>query len=166
MAADGVMTRDLNKLLKFSESLVKESIITDKELERIGKDITDRIRTRTRLGFGVAGDNKPKQKFRQLEWSTVEYREQLEDDGKLSNLTKPDMANMTRFGSMMDSLTHKVGTGSVTILFSEREETKKAFYNTELGRPFMYLTNLETKAVRKIVQENIDAWLDSIIRVF
>jgi len=166
MAASGVRTRELNKLLKFSESLVRERIITDKELEKIGKNITDRIRTRTRLGFGVSWDNKPKEKFRQLERSTVEYREQLEDDGELSKLTKPDRANMTRFGSMMDSLTHKVNSEGVTILFAEKDETKKAYWNTELGRPFMYLTNLETKAVRKIVQKSIDAWLDSIIKVF
>jgi hypothetical protein len=163
---DPVNIRELNTLLRISQSLVATDIISADRLHEIGEDIVDRIRTRTRLGFGVGSDGARKEKFRPLKLATVEQREELDDEGKLSDLTKPDMANMTRFGSMMDSLTHRVLGEQVVVFFSEAEETKKAYYNTKLGRPFMYLSNLETKAVTKMVKESVDEWLDSIIRNF
>ena len=134
---------------------------------KLGRDIEKRMRTRVRLGYGVSGHGAAKEKFRKLKPSTIAGRERLKAEGKLSPLETPKKATMTRFGDMMDALTHTASTTSVTILFSKREEAEKAFWQQDprkLNRPFMYLTDVEMQVVNDYLQEAMDDYVDSIAK--
>jgi hypothetical protein len=160
-----VSTRSLNQILGLSKGLLKiQAIMSNEVASEVGKELVDRIRTRVRLGYGVSRDDAPKEKFLKLRPSTIATRLAYKKEGLLSTLTTPAKANMTRFGTMMDSLTYETKPGNVTVLFGSPEEALKAYYNTNLGRPFFYLTDKEVKATTAIIKKAVDAYIDAIAK--
>jgi len=155
-------SRDLSELVGLTNEMLQRKIFRTEFGHELGAEITVMLRTRVRMGYGVSFDGAPKAKFHRLKTSTIAYREGLAKAGSLSNLTKPKMANMTRFGTMMDDLTYRVAPSKVTILFSDDEETKKAFYNEQLGRPFMFLSPQEIRAAKQVIQKALDSYVDEI----
>jgi hypothetical protein len=151
-------------LVGLSRALINLRVLTPQIADEIGETLVTMIRTRTRLGYGVRGNGKSKEKFKPLKPSTIDHRQRLKAKGLLSPLATPAKATMTRFGSMMDDLMYETGPQRVTIMFSKTEESAKAYYNTLLDRPFMFLTDKETKAAKALVQEAIDAYVDALAR--
>jgi len=152
----------LMSLTGLSQALINLRVLTPEISDEIGETLTSMIRTRVRLGYGVDGNGKSKDKFKPLRPNTIKHRQWLKRKGLLSPLATPAKATMTRFGDMMDDLTYEKGPQQVIILFSKTKEALKASYNTRLGRPFMFLTDKETKAARALVQEAIDAYVDAL----
>jgi hypothetical protein len=155
-------TTQILGLVGLSQALINLRVLTPEISDEIGETLVYMIRTRTRLGFGVDKNGGAKQKFKPLRPSTITHRQYLKSRGLLSPLATPAKATMTRFGDMMDDLTYDKAPQRVTILFSQTREALKAYYNSQLGRPFMFLTDKETKAARNLVQQAIDAYVDSL----
>jgi hypothetical protein len=155
---------DLSKLIGLSDELKNLEILTPDIAKEIGETLTDMIRTRVRLGFGVLKSGASKKKFRRLEDSTIADRLRLKESGELSPMATYNKATMTRFGSMMDSLFYELGKNEVTLLFSGDDEIIKAGAQQvgRLNRPFFYLSDVELKAARALVQQAIDDYVDSI----
>jgi hypothetical protein len=155
-------SRDISELVGLTNDMIQRKIFRTEFGHELGAEITVMMRTRVRLGYGVAFDGAPKAKFKPLRPSTIKYREGLAKKGTLSTLTKPKMANMTRFGTMMDDLTYRVAPSKVTILFNDDKETEKAYYNEQLGRPFMFLSPQEIRAAKQVIQKALDSYVDEI----
>jgi hypothetical protein len=151
-------------IVGLSRALINLKVLTPQIADDIGETLVTMIRTRTRLGYGVRGNNQAKERFKKLALSTISHRQWLKSKGLLSPIATPAKATMTRFGSMMDDLMYEKGPQRVTIMFSKTEEATKAYYNTLLDRPFMFLTDKETKAAKALVQEAIDAYVDALAR--
>jgi hypothetical protein len=155
-------SRDLSELVDLTNEMIQRKIFRTEFGHELGAELTVMIRTRVRLGYGVNFDGIPKRKFRKLKKSTIAYRESLAKNGTLSSLTQPKMANMTRFGTMMDDLTYRVAPSKVIILFNDDKEIEKAYYNEQLGRRFMFLSPQEIRAAKQVIQKALDSYVDEI----
>ena len=147
----------LAALGSFIEDLKAAILLNPKLLDKIGADLVTRIRARVRLGYGSDRTGGAKQKFKPLAGSTIANRAYMRRMGTLAHYSRPNRSHLTATGKMMDSLTHRQDSdkGGLTILFSSTKERDKATWNTNLGRPFMFLTKIEITAMRRMIEDEL-----------
>jgi len=98
--------------------------------KRLGEELINRLRTRTRLGKGVEkGKNKT---LTIIEPATIKARTRYKKN--LSPLTRPKKSNLTATGQMLDSISYKYFKGVFTIFFKGKR-------NRELSGPGSSKTN-------------------------
>jgi hypothetical protein len=128
-----------------------EATTGPEEMKAIGKFLIGKIAVRTRLGNGVNNHLDEKSKLKKLSPKYVEYRKTY---AHLSNMTKPRMSNLTRTGSMIDSLSIKaIGKNSIRIgpTGTDRNgvsNSSKAYWQEKAGRVFLRLSKQEVKLAR------------------
>lgn len=139
-----------------------EEAVTPKESKRLGDTMASRIRTRTRLGYGVT-EQGSQRALAKLKDSTKERRARYADD--LSGLTTPNKSNLTATGQLLDAI-KSVGQRGKVILEIDGRRTRElggsrprlsnaevARYVQEQGRRFFDLTKAErTFLVREVKQ--------------
>ena len=149
---------------KVSEKIKKEltKAIDRKLYDQIGKEASQLIRTRTRLGKGVS-EVGSFEKLKKLEGSTKKTRRKFKEN--LSELTTPNRSNLTATGQMLDAITHKPTQKNVTITISgsrDRELTinystksnKRVADNVQKnGRVFFKLANVEITEIRRTIEQ-------------
>jgi hypothetical protein len=147
----------LAPMQEFIEDLKAAVLLNPKLLDKIGSDLVTRIRARVRLGYGNGTTGGAKSAFKPLAPATITHRTYLRKMGQLVNFSRPARSHLSATGKMMDSLTHKVDTdlGGVTVLFATEKEKRKATWNTNLGRPFMFLTKIEITAMRRLIEDEL-----------
>ena len=133
----------------FSQQIGKES------LQKIGNEVSNMIKVRTRLGYGVKSDNTARDKLKPLKPATVKSRVAKKKAGELSSLTTPKRSALTETGQLLDSIgVISISNGRVTIgpkgarTGSTLTNEKLAEYVTEQGRPF---NNLSDKEIKKLI---------------
>jgi hypothetical protein len=159
----------VNRVRASVEKDLKESLNNKRTME-IGEFIIEKVRVRTRLGYGVSGNLQPREKLAPLAESTKRIRKGLKKAGELSELTTPNRSNLTMTGQMLDSLVVKViSAGKFVIdVTGIRKKLKKddlptnkavAVKVTEEGRPFMFLTDKDYKALINFVRDGFKSVL-------
>ena len=142
-----------NNLQKFTLKLQSAiaSLTTKDHMIAVGNFVVNKIRVRTRLGYGVAKHGGEKTKLKPLSPRYVKSRMKMKG---LSQLTTPKKSNLTRTGSMLDSLKVKgFRENAILIQTSGRDRygvsnEDKATWNEEKGRPFIYMSDSEIKQAR------------------
>jgi hypothetical protein len=150
---------------------------TKEYLVEIGEIAADMIRTRTRLGYGVDADGKPRKKLKKLSDSYKKFRSgklAFFTDGSgvvhpyepktpkvhLSEYTTANKSNLTLSGDMLDSVTVKeVGKNKVFVGPTGKRNEQVAEWVTEQGRPFNNLSNIEVKRLEEIFRKEFEAFL-------
>jgi hypothetical protein len=121
------------------------------EMRAIGEFMIEKIRIRTQLGNAVMENLQEKSKLKPLSKKYIEQRKVFMN---LSTMTTPKRSNLTRTGSMLDSLKIKsmsktairIGpTGSDMFGVSN---SSKAFWQEKMGRIFLRLSFAEVKQIR------------------
>lgn len=136
------MSKNTDKI----DSLTKRiSEVVDKEIDAnasrsLGELMADRIRKRTRLGYGVS-NSESQQPLKKLTEGYVSKRERYRQE--LHPNTRPNRSNLTATGQMLDGIEAKGQKGKVILEISGSR-------NRELGGRRSTLTNAE---VAKYVQE-------------
>lgn len=140
----------INKNLKTIEAALN-AIDTDK----LSKEITTSIQTRTRLGRDK--DNRP---FDGLADSTEKTREKSKS--KLSSKTRPGKSNQTFTGQMVDSIKMTVEKTKNSLKFwggfdNSRDDGKSNSeiheYNVMRGRDFYGLAPYQIKLVQRLIRQ-------------
>ncbi len=147
----------LSKWVKKAIKVVDRDIVSRKILNELGDQVVDRIRKRTRLGFGVAKNGDKRQKLKDMRQHSLEYAK-LRKKGELSSDTSALKHNLTLTGHMLDKL--KVLDVSsrkkeIEIGFTNRFAMLKARVNTDLGWRFMHLSDNEIKAVNNFYRREV-----------
>lgn len=120
-------------------------------MRAIGEFMIEKIRVRTQLGNGVTDNLAEKSKLKPL---SKKYIEQRKIFSGLSTMTTPKRSNLTRTGSMLDSL--KIKSMSKTAIRigpsgSDRfgvSNSSKAYWQEKMGRIFLRLSFQEVKQIR------------------
>lgn len=141
------MSKATNKLDKFFAKLsnaVKQDI-NKIAYPKVGKFTVDLIVKRTRLGFGVDANYKPKEKLKPLSERYIEHRSMFEG---LDATTRPRKSNLTLTGQMLRSMDYSVKDDNLIIFPSGTRDDgitneKIAEYNAKKGRIFNRVSQLE-----------------------
>ena len=121
------------------------------EMRAIGEFMIEKIRVRTQLGNAVMENLEEKTKLKPLSQKYIEQRKSFLN---LSVLTRPKMSNLTRTGSMLDSLKIKsmsraaIRVGPTGNDMFGVSNSSKAFWQEKMGRIFLRLSFQEVKQIR------------------
>lgn len=145
-------TLNLRSIIKRIQRAVKETH-SRTELKVIGNEAAKIIRRRTRLGYGVSRNFAERHRLRPLSAAYVEYRKSF---GSLSSFTTSKRSNLTLTGDMLDELGPTTITNqSVTLGFENTFSKQKAKWVTEGGRPFLFMSRLETKQLVRFTDKKL-----------
>lgn len=155
-------TKDFERAML--KALIK--ITSPQNMRKYGESAAQLIKTRTRLGSGVASSGGDKQKLKALSSS---YKEQRKKFKQLSSQTSPGKSNLTRTGQMLDSMGVKsVKQDEVKVgpMGSRTEgnltNEKLSQYVTEAGRPFNNLSKIETKRIATLISDDLEEEIKNI----
>lgn len=139
--------------IKF-KTLIKDTI--DKPLmNRIGIEVAQLVKTRTRKGFGVSANLAPQKRLKGISESYKKQRKRLAAQGRLSGETTVNRSNLTKSGDMLDDITHTSTTNTATIFIKGSKNRGKAERGAK-ERPFMNLSKSEVNKITKIVTEEFN----------
>ena len=152
----------------------KRTLQSKGNVKVIANFIADKIKLRTRLGYGVARDGAVKYKLAPLKDSTIDRREDLEDRGRLSDKTRATRSNLTETAEMLDSIKGKAiakGRGKVYLKGEHKgagiSNSKLADYHekgssNKVPRPFFHISKVEQKAYHRKVRLQLQELLRKI----
>lgn len=147
------MTNVFKKILKRIE------VILDRfDLDPYAEDTAERIKNRTRLGYGVESRGARRQKLKPLKDTYRNIRRK--NKGSLSKATTPKKSNLTFTGQLLDSLRGFGRRGRIVIeVVDNRDdgESNKAIagYVKENGRPFLEVSDKELKGLRNDIKRDL-----------
>lgn len=158
------MSKPLDKQIaaivkKVTDELTK-TVKSKSFYDEIGEEISNQIRKRTRLGYGISGTDT-RTKLLPTKRSTQLAKERKKKAGTLSKLTTPKRSNLTDTGQLLDSIEYKSTTDKTTIQFddgrrdSEIGNKKLAQYVQDQGRKFFGLTAPEKNQLRRLIEKKI-----------
>lgn len=138
--------------IKF-KTLIKATV--DKSLmDRIGSEVAQIVKTRTRKGFGVSANLAPQKRLKGISESYKKQRKRLATQGRLSSETTVNRSNLTKTGDMLDDITHTSTTNTATIFIKSSRNRGKAERGAK-ERPFMNLSKSEANKITRIVEEEL-----------
>lgn len=145
----------LSDLIKKSVSKAVKDLQSKDFKEEVGRMVRDNIKLRTRLGKAASKTGGRAKKLKELSEPYKKERKRLRKKGVLSGDTTPAKSNLTKTGEMIDSLEYKINGDGVSVEVTGTENIRKAKENADMGRPFMYLTKIDIKAIQDLIQERI-----------
>ena len=159
-----IKLKDLSKFIDSKSKKLFSELKKDTNLKGIAILITERIRTRTRLGFGVFKNYKARQKLAPLAPSTLASRKNKKN---LSGMTTRKKSNLTETGKMLDKLIYRIKSGVIRIFINDGKREEIAGYhhagNSKLPqRPFLYLSDIELKATQK----KLNILIKKLLKIF
>ena len=131
-------------------------------MRHIAEDAAERIKRRTRLGYGVK-DGRRSGKRERLKETKESYRKARARDkkrGRLSSTTTVKKSNLTRTGQLLASIRGR-SSGTAAIIETKggrddgRSNSEVAGYVAENGRPFFELTDKELKGLRNTIKKDL-----------
>jgi hypothetical protein len=151
--------KGLGSWIEKAEDLVGKKIPSRALLMRLGHEVADRIRKRTRLGYGVSSNGAKRVKLKNMRQHSEPYADwRAENPGKLDEETKPPMHNLTLTGEMLRDLKLtrvNMTTKQLEIGFKDPFSLKKAQINTKRGWIFMHLSDTEIKSVNNFYKREM-----------
>jgi hypothetical protein len=149
---------DLRKLEDRFGGIIKETFSTDR-MSTYAMFLSELIKKRTRLGYGVKKDGGEKSPLKAL---SKGYKKTRKDSGKLSSLTSVNKSNLTFTGQLLNSLFGvgtSIGKGEVYI----KEERNDGVQNSDIvdgqekkqGRSFFYVSKLEKQQLANTARKDL-----------
>lgn len=140
-----------------------ENVINNDVLTQIGEEMTSAIQNRTRLGHGVPTMGATKTKLANLSPYYIKARESYLQP-IMWNLAKAKLSHLTLTGQMLSSIEFEISRNNVTLKFGNEEALQKAEWAHEGSsnrpkRPFFFLSNLDAKRVKLLLEEAFDRYL-------
>ena len=136
------------------------SVVNGVDLSKIAQDAEDRIRTRTRLGYGVEGGERggSRVKLKALSEKYVNQRKKQKSFNR--SLTTAKKSNLTRTGQLLDSIRSRVIGKKIELFFTERRKDgvknkDLVEWQSEKGRDFFELTNKEITGLRNQLKKDL-----------
>ena len=150
---DKVMQK-IKRELKQIESKSKDPSL----LKPLGDKIVEKIKMRTRAGFGVAKPGGKQSKLAPLKKSYKDWRKKQ----KLPPETAWNRSNLTLTGEMLDSIKARIVRGKILPTFTGMNNRKKSKYAREgskhrAKRIFLNLSDNEKKFISKWYKKIITA---------
>lgn len=142
----------IEKIYKIVKAAV-DAATSRKTKDRIGEEISEGIRTRTRSGQGVRKSEGDVTRLPKLKNTTVKRREGLKRAGRLSKDTSPETSNLTRSGKMLGSLRGRNTRKGVSIEMTPGQAKKAADLDSKFE--FMNLSKNEKGQVVEIIEDEI-----------
>ena len=135
--------------------LIKNAI-TENLLKTLAERAVEMVKTRTRLGYGVAGEKfaGSQQKLESLKSSTVENRKRK----TLHPDTSPKKSNLTDTGQLLDSISYEVSGNRITVFLKGQRNQTVAEYVSD-ARPFFALSKPEVTRLADLIQKAITTHL-------
>ncbi len=126
-------------------------------MEAVGNLAAQRIRLRTRLGHGVKGNGQAKQPLKTMRKHSKRYADwRANNPFELSGDTAPKKHNLTLTGDMLDDIkVIKITPRRVELGFDDSFSELKATVNQARGWRFMYLSDVEIKAVYNFYRREV-----------
>lgn len=163
--------KKFGRIAKRIQETIK-SVNSEATLKKIGQLAIDEIYLQTKLGYGFDKIGGPKKKLAPLKKSYTDFRagrvafftdqygriRKYKPDKKptLDSTTRPNKSNLTFSGSMLRSLTYKVGRNSIKVFIGNPKDAQKAAWAHEGSpnreqRKFLGLTINGFTKVRNLV---------------
>ena len=99
------LTRFINKIM----ILVNKDLVSKRILQQIGKESSERIAKRTRLGYGVRKSGSKKEKLKGMRRHAPSYTLfRKTSKSSLSRFTTPNRVNLTLSGEMLGDIVVKI----------------------------------------------------------
>lgn len=139
-----------NFVKKMNEDIAK--LTTKEHLQAVGEFIAEKIKVRTRLGYGVNDNLQEKLRLKRLSPNYIEFRKKFD---QLHSQIKPKDSRLTLTGSMLDNLKvksiqgNKIKIGPVGYDDFGVNNSNKAYYQEVQGRIFLRLSFQEIKDARR-----------------
>jgi hypothetical protein len=149
----------LQKFIKRIEKVVDKDISSAPILRKLGEEVANRVRLRTRLGYGVTENGQPRQSLKSMRQHSVAYR-LFRQQTILSGMTSPAKHNLTLTGAMLENLGLKkvdAALKKVEIGFSDSFSQLKADVNSKRGWRFLHLSDTEIKSVNNFYKREVAA---------
>jgi len=134
-------------------------IIQAADLNPIAKDAADRVKKRTRLGYGVKNRGDKKDKLKAL--TSTAYKKHRKKSADLNRqYTKPNKSNLTFTGQLLDAITGRARGKKIEVYMKEdRDDGEKnsdiVGYQSDQGRDFFELTDKEIKGLRNQLKKDL-----------
>jgi hypothetical protein len=159
---------DLGKFRKVIEDAFKAA--TSKEaMAKYGKAAAQYIKVRTRQGYGVKGNNEPKNNLDALSEKYKATRKKNRNE--LHGSTRPNKSNLTYTGQMLDSVGVTYANQGTVIVSPNGERNDSEHGNAEIaqfvsdqGRPFNHLTDVEVRKLTVLFERNLRKILNKASR--
>jgi hypothetical protein len=155
----------LSRWIKKAEKLVEKNLVSTEMLVSIGNQVADRIRKRTQLGYGVAANGATRQRLKEMKPHSERYTAwRKENADRLSGNTAPTKQNLTLTGEMLANLAVQdvvQGERRVLVGFDDEFSQLKADKNTRAGRRFLFLSDIEIKAVNNFYRREVQKLVKS-----
>lgn len=162
----GKFDKQFKKILKRIENATKALNKGGPHVEEMAEWAVDKIRVRTRLGFGTDKHKGGKDKLAPLKASTIKARKKK----RLSGFTRAGMSNLTETGNMLADITYRIRKSKIVFSFKDAFSKKKAKWakdgsSNRAKRPFLNLTAQEYKQAQKILKLKIQKLLKTKLRL-
>ncbi len=144
--------KDLEKKL----SRLIDSVGDASTMSKVGKELAQTVKRRTRRGFGVEQQGGSSTKLKKLSQPYKKQRKSLKRKGVLSSETTPAKSNLTKTGKLLDSIKGEGKKGEARIYIDGRENVKKAQDQAQVGREFMNLNKAEIKDAIDILEQDLN----------
>lgn len=148
-----------NKIISRIESAIKDTV-SNKEKKKVAEFALNVVVKRTRLGYGVKENFGKKEKLAKLKDSYVDKRKKFTG---LSSLTRPKKSNLTRTGSMLDSMKAKFQGKTIVIAPTGKRNIEAALGNsqdvtysngyTKPARVFNRVSQLEFNQIKRFYRK-------------
>lgn len=152
--------KEFSRNLQEALEKAKKELTSTENLQKIGDDLAEQIKTRTRLGNGLDGDGKEPAKLRPLSSKYVKERQTM----PLSEFTTAKKSNLTQTGQMLDEIEAKASNSKISITFKSQESKDKARWNTEKGRPFLAVSRVQIERLRNDLDKKLEELLKKYLK--
>lgn len=144
----------MGEALKQFEKNLKEiqtKLLTNPDIwDKVGKFAVNLIQKRTRLGYGVSAPGEVKQALKPLSPGYVKWRKKHRPPGP----TTPQKSNLTYTGDMLEDIGYRIINGhDIEIFMTTDESNKKAAWNQQNGRPFLYISDTEYTQIKNYIEQ-------------
>lgn len=154
-----IKLENFSKELSQALSKAKSELLSPSSLQKIGDDLAEQIKVRTRLGNGLEEQQGEPSRLKPL---SAAYVEQRKLNPGLSGFTTAKKSNLTFTGKMLDAIVAKVTGTKIVITFNDSFSKDKAKWNTESGRPFMAISRVQVERL----QNYLNAELSKLLKKF
>jgi hypothetical protein len=153
----------LKKLDKLKEAY--QQLLKAKYQKKIGTAAEDMIRVRTRLGYGVEENEKPRDKLAKLSTSYVKQRKTTLQKILNRDVASPKKSNLSLTGRMLRDIDSKAERYGFKVYPGNNRAKKLTEYAEEgsSNRPQRKYMHLSDKEITKVKQE-IDRTLRAILK--
>jgi len=139
-----------------------EDVINNDTLSQIGEEMKSSIHNRTRLGYGVSSQGSSKATLAPLSPSYILWRSK--NKGSMFSLARTSMSHLTLTGQMLSSIVYEIGHNNIILKFNNEFAQNKAQWahdgaNNRPPRPFFFLSDLDIKRVKLLLEEAFDRYL-------